>query len=250
MSHVRAANEPATAPAAATAAPPPESKKDPTVFELFHKGGPVMYILLASSVFALAIIFERALSLRRRKVIPDGFLAGLKAVYKDPVADRDKAMAYCRAHDSAIARMVIAFVKRLPRGFVAAEKAVEDAGGNEALRLRTNLRMFYAIGSAATLLGLIGTIAGMIRAFQQTAKAGDASNKVELLSEGIYEAMVCTFGGLAVAILVTVFYYYFISRVEKLITQINDELTRFADEYGLMPESSDELAATSSLPRL
>ena len=62
------------------------------------------------------------------------------------------------------------------------------------------MRFFYSIGSVATLLGLIGTIAGMIKAFMVTAKAGDAGNKVELLSTGIYEAMVCTFGGLAVAV--------------------------------------------------
>ena len=100
------------------------------------------------------------------------------------------------------------------------------------MRLRANLRVFYAIGSVATLLGLLGTIAGMIRAFMATAEAGEAANKVQLLSTGIYEAMVCTFAGLAVAILVTAFYYYFVGRIEKLVTQINDELTAFADEHG------------------
>ena len=147
-----------------------------------------------------------------------------------------------------MARMVAAFLRRLPRGFAAAEKALEDAGGNEALRLRANLRVFYAIGSVATLLGLLGTIAGMIRAFMATAEAGEAANKVQLLSTGIYEAMVCTFGGLAVAILVTTFYYYFVGRIEKLVTEINDELTAFADEYGFNAEADDNL--TAAFPRL
>jgi biopolymer transport protein ExbB/TolQ len=65
-----------------------------------------------------------------------------------------------------------------------------------------------------------------------TAEAGEAANKVQLLSTGIYEAMVCTFAGLAVAILVTAFYYYFVGRIEKLVTEINDELTAFADGHG------------------
>ena len=253
MSQVKAAGaQPVGTQPAATQSttPKPAEQPDPSLWELHKKGGYVMYALDLCSVIALAIIFERFFSLRRGRVIPTGFMAGLKAVYKDPLEDREKAINYCKANESAMARMVLAFVRRLPRGFASAEKALEDAGGNEALRLRANLRVFYAIGSVATLLGLIGTIAGMIKAFMQTAKAGDAENKVQLLSEGIYEAMVCTFGGLAVAILVTSFYYYFIGRIESLITQINDELTVFAEEYGLAPETDDELATTSALPRL
>jgi biopolymer transport protein ExbB len=246
---------PSTGPAQADDTAPPgdalakgrESIK--FLWDLFLKGGYVMWVLGACSVLALAIIFERLYSLRRGRVIPSKFLPGLRAILRSPRYDRESAIEYCRLDDSPLAHMVSAFFKRLPRGFVAAEKALEDAGGNEALKLRQNLRMLYAIGSAATLLGLIGTIAGMIKAFMVTARAGNADNKVELLSTGIYEAMVCTFGGLAVAILVTIFYYYFVGKVEKLVSDINDELARFADEYGLRAESSDELDTTSGMPR-
>lgn len=243
---------PAGDAAPAPAAPAAASDKfaSPSLWELFRKGGAVMWVLAACSVIALAIIFERLYALRRNQVIPHNFLAGLKTVFRDPRYGREAALEYCRANDSPMARMVTAFIKRLPRGFESAEKALEDAGGNEALKLRQNLRMLYAIGSAATLLGLVGTIAGMIKAFMVTAKAGNADNKVELLSTGIYEAMVCTFGGLAVAILVTIFYYYFVGRVEKLVGEINDELTRFSDEYGLNAESSEELGTTAVLPGL
>ena len=105
-----------------------------------------------------------------------------------------------------------------PRGsthaarFDAAEKAIEDAGANEALKLRRNMRFLYALGSVSTLLGLIGTITGMIRAFQAAAVGG--IGRVNQLSTGIYEAMVNTFGGLAVAIVVTIFYYFFVGRIE------------------------------------
>ena len=243
---------PAAAPADGGAAPAPEAEKksdDKNLWDLFNAGGVVMYILGGASVIAVAIIFERLYSLRRAVIIPRDFMPGLKAVLTDPRdgAQRRVAIDYCRTNDSPIARMVVAFIKRLPRGFEAAEKALEDAGGNEALKLRSNMRMFYAIGSVATLLGLIGTIKGMILAFMNTAKAGDASNKVELLSKGIYEAMVCTFGGLAVAILVTVFYYFFVGRIVKLIGDINDELTRFSDEYSLNAESALELGVTHAL---
>lgn len=224
---------------AATTDPAPAPPARPTLWELHEKARPVIYALDACSILALAIVFERLAALRRSRVIPPGFLPSLRAVYRDPSADRERALEYCRANDSPTARMVAAFVRRRPGGFAAAEKALEDAGGNEALRLRTNLRALYAIGSVATLLGLLGTIAGMIRAFMATAEAGEAANKVQLLSTGIYEAMVCTFGGLAVAILVTVFYYYFLGRIEKLITAINDELAAFADEKGTGAGATD-----------
>jgi biopolymer transport protein ExbB len=231
-----AATAPAVNAAAATptAAPAAESS-EMSLWELHNKGKPWIYALDACSVLAVAIILERLFSLRKGKVLPSSFLAGLRAVYRDPTRDRLQAIAYAESDGSAMGRMVAAYFKRLPHGVPAAEKAMEDTGANEALRLRTNLRVFYAIGSAATLIGLLGTIAGMIRAFQTTAKAGDAANKVELLSTGIYEAMVCTFGGLAVAILVTIFYYYFVGRAEKLVTDMNEEVGRFGEEFGASP---------------
>lgn len=245
------ATAPATAPAqpaaAATTADPATAEENPNLFELFRKGGPVMWVLAASSVFALAIVIERFYALRRGQVIPPGFMDGLRHAAPDPRVYREAALNYCRQHDSPIGRMVAAGIKKLPRGHAAAEKAIEDAGANEALKLRANMRILYAIGSVATLLGLIGTIAGMIRAFMATAAHGEAENKVKLLSTGIYEAMVCTFGGLAVAILCTVFYYWFVGRIEKLVADVNDELTRFSDAYGFNAESTDELRAGADL---
>jgi biopolymer transport protein ExbB len=135
----------------------------------------------------------------------------------------------CQHNDSALARMLAAGIKRLPRGVPAAEKAIEDAGANEALRLRRNMRFLYALGSVATLLGLIGTISGMIKAFQNAATSGPVDP--HKLSTGIYEAMVNTFAGLAVAIIVTTFYYFFVGRIERLISELNDALTQFSDDF-------------------
>src|SRR5206468_1427325 len=168
-------------------------------------------------------------TLRRSSVIPAGFIAGLLGVFRDPVEDRQQAIAYCKAHDSSLARVVLAGLNRLPRGPAAAEKAGEDAGANEALKLRKNVRMLYAFGSVATLLGLIGTISGMIKAFQ--VAAGGGLGKAELLAKGIYEAMVNTFGGLAVAIVCTAFYYLFLGRIERLVADMNDAFAEFGDRY-------------------
>lgn len=218
-----------TAPAAGAAPTTAPVTEKVTLLQLFHNGGIFMYPLAASSVLAIAIVLERFIALRRSRVNPASFLPGLRAAYRDPVRDREAAMAYCRADDSSIARLVMAGVRKMPMGAAAVERAIEDAGANEAIKLRRNLRMLYAIGSVATLLGLIGTISGMIQAFQ--VASGGGMGKTELLSKGIYEAMVCTFAGLAVAIVTTTFYYFFVGRVERLVSDMNDELDVFAEHY-------------------
>ena len=207
-----------------------------TLFELFRAGGSFMYALLACSVLSVAIIIERFISLRRSAVVPTGFMAGLRGVFRDPREDRQAALEYCQANDSAMARVVAAGVKRLPHGPAATEKAAEDAGANEALKLRRNIRMLYALGSIATLLGLIGTISGMIKAFQ--VAAGGGLGKAELLAKGIYEAMVNTFGGLAVAIVCTAFYYYFLGRIERLVGEMNEAFAEFGERYVTPPPTT------------
>jgi biopolymer transport protein ExbB len=215
----------ATQPATAAKTP------DISVFQLFFKGGFFMYPLALCSVVAIGIIFERFAALARKRVLPGAFVPGLRGVFKDPQEDRDAALTYCKSHDSPLARVIAAGIRRLPRGWSAAEKAIEDEGGNQALRLRHNMRFLYALGSVATLLGLIGTISGMIKAFQVAAVAG--VGRVDQLSTGIYEAMTCTFAGLAVAVVVTLFYYFFMGRIERLVGEMNDTVNQFANDYGI-----------------
>jgi biopolymer transport protein ExbB len=227
----RQAGVPATSPASSETVPSAADKQ--TLWELFQAGGLFMWALLFCSILAIAIIIERAVSLRRSAVVPAGFMPGLLGVLRDPVEDRQQAIQHARGSDSAIARVVTAGLNRLPRGPLAAEKSMEDAGANEALKLRRNIRMLYALGSVATLLGLIGTISGMIKAFQ--VASGGGMGKAELLAKGIYEAMVCTFGGLAVAIVCTGFYYFFLGRIERLVGDMNDALADFGDRIASAP---------------
>jgi biopolymer transport protein ExbB len=206
--------------------------------DLFRAGGVFMYPLLLCSILAVAIVAERFVSLRRSKVVPAGFMPGLTGVLRDPREDRQAALQFCDRYDASIARIVAAGIKRMARGPAAVEKAVEDAGANEAIKLRRNLRALYALGSVGTLLGLIGTISGMIKAFQVASAGG--LGKSELLSKGIYEAFVCTFGGLAVAIIATAFYYYFLGKIEGYVSELNDEINEFADQYVHTDAAADE----------
>ena len=233
-----------------TASAAPVAQDTPAVpklspIELFFRGGFFMYPLAACSILSVALIIERFAAVRRKRVIPSGFISGLKAIYQDVREDRDRALEYCEKHDSPLARMIAAGIRRLPRGYAAAEKAIEDAGGNEALKLRQNMRFLYSMGSVATLLGLIGTISGMIKAFQVASVAGPGH--ADLLSKGIYEAMINTFAGLAVAIVVTIFYYFLIGRIEKLVAEMNDSVNEFGRDIGFDASPDEEVAATSTL---
>src|SRR5688572_16988229 len=100
-----------TAPADATATPPPAKAEQTTVFQLFVKGGFFMYPLALCSILAVGIIFERSMALRRSRVIPPAFVPGLKAAAKDVREDRDAALAYCKRHDSPIARVMAAGIR-------------------------------------------------------------------------------------------------------------------------------------------
>ena len=103
----------------------------------------------------------------------------------------------------------------------------------------------YSLGTVSTLLGLIGTIGGMIRAFHVASVLGPGHTAE--LSEGIYEAMVNTFAGLAIAIVVTLFYYLFIGRIEKLVSEMNDAVNEFGRDIGLDASPSGEANATATL---
>src|SRR5665213_1033998 len=187
--------------------------------DLIKKAGYFIYPLALCSILSVAIIIERLVALQRRNVIPTGFISGLRAVSQDPTEDREQALRYCEQNDSALGRIIAAGIRRLPRGVAAAEKSMEDAGANEALKLRQNLRFLYSMGNVATLLGLIGTISGMIHAFHVASVLGPGHE--DKLSEGIYEAMVNTFAGLAIAIVVTVFYYFLVGRIERLVSELS-----------------------------
>lgn len=226
-------------PPPASSGPPPASSEPPTlsVWDLYQRGGIFMYPLTLCSILAVALIIERFVALRRSVVSPTGLLHELRRIAGDLAQDRSAALALCAQNDSALSRMLAAGIKRWPRGPQAVEKAIEDASATEALRLRRNMRFLYSLGAVATLLGLIGTISGMIKAFEVAAASG--TGDVHKLSRGIYEAMVNTYGGLAVAIVVTVFYYLLMGVIDRRIADINAQLEAFSESFGLLDEPAD-----------
>ncbi|MEX2212873.1 MAG: MotA/TolQ/ExbB proton channel family protein [Phycisphaeraceae bacterium] len=232
-SHVLAqAVDPAAPPAGALAAGPPAPEDDNSFLGLMLKGGWMMIPIGLCSLAGGALIIERCFALRRKGIAPTGFLEGLKGVFHG-VEDRDAALQYCRSRHLPIARICAMGIRKMPQGVEAVEQSIEDAGANEVAKLRRNLKLIFGIASIAPMLGLLGTVWGMIEAFQAAAEQGlgGGGTGAKGLAKGIYEALVTTFAGLSVAIPILVFYYYFQGKIEKVVTDLNDVSEEFIENY-------------------
>ena len=202
-----------------------------SVWDFVVKGGPMMIPIGICSLVALTVIVERLLSLRRSRVIPPDFLSGVKEVLDDQSDDRAKAVEYCESNGSPIAGIFAVGIKRLGEPIELLEKHVQEAGERVVLKLRKYLRMLSVIAAIAPLMGLLGTIFGMIKAFQTVAVSGEALGKTELLAKGIYEAMNTTAGGLMVAIPVLIGYHWISAKIDHLVSEMDQMTVEFIEEY-------------------
>ena len=217
----------AAAPAAEEGAEA-QGQAPPTVFELLEKGGPVMYPIYLCSFLMVAFAIERAVSLRRGKVLPADFVRNLRGLTSAQPLDKDKILTYCQANASPIARIFRSAVKRLHRPLPEIEKTIEDAGAKEVRLLKRNTRVLAGVASVAPLLGLLGTVLGMISAFKDISM-GEALGKADILASGIYEALVTTAAGLTVAIPSLVLYLVFVARIDKLVAEMDDLTLEFVE---------------------
>lgn len=219
------------APAGATGqdAGPARKAVKMSMLELVRMGGYFMIPIGVCSLLGLAVIIERSIALRRGAVLPKGFMDGLKGVFKHDGEDRRAGLEYCNTRDCPISRVAAAGIRKLHRDEQSVEQAIEDAGANEVAKLRRHLRMLYGVASVSPMLGLLGTVWGMILAFQVASQQG--LGKASGLATGIYEALVTTFAGLCVAIPALIFYYYFMGKIERILSEINDVSVEFLEHY-------------------
>ena len=217
----------------------PESVQVQSVWDFIQKGGLMMIPIGLCSLVALTVIVERLISLRRSKVIPPRFQPGLQRLLKDNPDDTARAIAYCSKDGSPVANVFAAGIKKLNRSEEIVEKHIQEAGEREVLKLRKYLRSLSVIASVSPLLGLLGTIFGMITAFQTVAMSAEALGKTELLAEGIYAAMITTAAGLSVAIPVLISYHWISARIDRLVMDIDRMSMEFIEEFaegGLVSE--------------
>jgi len=209
--------------------------KGRSLLDLLKAGGTIMYPLVLCSLLGVTFALLRGLEYRQRVLFPESFFEGLKekisgrgsspakgVEYCDDLIENDRYLAYS-------ARMCRAGLKKVGEGSAEVEKAVETAGMMEVDRLKRGLRGMQVIIAVAPLLGLVGTVYGMIGAFQSMESAGVDIDKVEMLSKGIYEALVTTATGLTIAIPLLVIHHVLKNKVDVLAEDFNGLALQFMD---------------------
>lgn len=190
------------------------------LWEVIRDGGPLMLPIALCSFLLLVFVFERAISLRRGRVIPGPFVRRFLQQLNERQLSREEALKLCEKNQSPVAEVFAAAVRKWGRSSVEVEQAVLDQGERTTNNLRRYLRLFNVISTISPLMGLLGTVLGMIRAFNAIATA-DAMGRPELLAAGISQALLTTAAGLSVAIPAFIAYMFFVSRVDRMIMDID-----------------------------
>jgi biopolymer transport protein ExbB len=188
--------------------------------KIVKDAGPLMYAILFCSFLLVAFTLERTISLRRRRVIPRPFVTRFLQQLREGQLDREEALALCEENGSPVSQVFAGAVRKWGRPGVEVEQGVIDAGERVTNGLRHYLRIFYGVATVGPLLGLMGTVLGMIQTFNAIA-THDALGRAELLAGGIAKALLNTAGGLAIAIPASIFYVFFISRVDRLVMEVD-----------------------------
>ncbi len=222
-------------------------------WDLVKEGGPLMYPIFFVSVVAAAFAFERILGLRRRKVMPTELISALASLSSQKGGiDPRQAYRLCQAYPSAAANVLKSMLLKVGRPHAEVEKAVEKASEREAARLYYNVRWLNISTAVAPMLGLLGTIQGMIYAFFVTANMPLEARKTEQLAHGIYTALVTTFAGLSVAIPCAIVAHLLEGRILRLLGELDDivmgllpQLERFEGRLRVSKDQLDSADADS-----
>ncbi|HOE67692.1 MAG TPA: MotA/TolQ/ExbB proton channel family protein [Candidatus Hydrogenedentes bacterium] len=207
-----------------------------TPIEIIWQGGPLMWPILLCSIIALAITIERLYSLRKADVEMREFMDAMRTLLRQNRAQ--EAADVCETTEGPLPRVAKAGLLKQDRGKADIRAAIEDAGHLEVPRLERYLAGLATCANVAPLLGLLGTVTGMIKAFHKIAALQGQVNPADL-AEGVSNALITAAAGLTVAIPALVAYNYFVTRVDNMILEMEvrsselvDLLTRGRDGLG------------------
>ncbi|MDA0657513.1 MAG: MotA/TolQ/ExbB proton channel family protein [Planctomycetota bacterium] len=196
---------------------------------LIWRGGPLMIVLGVFSVAVVAISIDRWMALRDSQLMPNSLLSSLGELTESKQG-LDPSIAYlvCQDHPSATANVLRAMLLKVGRPQAEVDRVAAEAAQREASRLFANARWLALIAAIAPLVGLLGTVWGLIQAFYESTHIAGDQNRADLLSGGIYEALVTTLGGLVVAIPAATLAHYFEVRIERAFHRIDELLLNMA----------------------
>ncbi len=205
------------------------------MLDLFVQGGFAMYPLLILSVITVGIAIERVVYLRRARTDADEFMGVINGFLSRNALD--DAYKHCESTSGPISTIIQSGLRNQRRGRQEVVRAIEDAGALEVAKLEKGILVLQTISKIAPLIGLFGTVTGMIRSFQAMGAAGENPTKV---AAGIAEALVATAAGLVVAIPAYFLSFYFLNKVTKFMMDMQKSSINFLDVLGEMEEKVAE----------
>jgi biopolymer transport protein ExbB len=181
------------------------------------------------SIVALGYALERWVALRRERVMPRDFVSRFLDRLASGKLDRDRAAELCRANESVAARIFLRAVLCWGQPAGSIRQAVAGEAASEVLDFKRNIRVLNATATLAPLLGLLGTVVGLIEAFDALGGRSAGSGKGEALAHGISLALMTTAFGLLIAVLSVTFYYFLLNRVDVLVRELDQHVSRIID---------------------
>ena len=197
------------------------------MLDMAIKGGWIMIVLGVLSVVCFYILFERNYMIRKAGKEDPMFMERIKDYIHS--GEIKAAINYCRTMNTPSARMIEKGISRLGRPINDVQAAIENVGNIEVAKLEKGLTVMATISGGAPMLGFLGTVTGMVRAFYEMANAGSGNIDITLLSGGIYEAMITTVGGLIVGIFAMFAFLYLVMLVDRVVNKMESRTMEFMD---------------------
>lgn len=203
-----------------------DAPEEMSLWAMAMKGGWIMVVLGLMSLVCFYILFERNFVIRKAGKEDPQFMDKIR----DYIADGElkAAISYCRGVNTPSARMIEKGISRLGHPANDVQAAIENVGNIEVAKLEKGMTIMATISSGAPMLGFLGTVTGMVRAFWQMANAGNNID-ITLLSGGIYEAMITTVGGLVVGIIAMFSYNYLVTLIDGVVNKMEAKTLAFMD---------------------
>jgi biopolymer transport protein ExbB len=201
--------------------------------ELLAKGGIFVYLIFVFSIFSIGIFIEKLWSLRASKILPDSFIIAIEGLLRN--RDFEKSLELCKKDNSSIARIVFVAINNIGKDLDTIKELIESAGKEEIIRLSRFEEGMSAVAATTPLLGLLGTVFGIIKAFNVIA-AGGIGNP-SLLANGISEALSATAAGLSAAVISYIAYKYIDGKLTKISVALSSTAGRI---LSIMPSKGND----------
>jgi biopolymer transport protein ExbB len=222
------------------AAPSPQSLVQ-ILFSGGRLGTAIMLVLIGLSLTAAYLVFDNLMLVRRTQLLPEGLSDDVRGLVQE--GDLRRAATACNDRPSFLAFVLLRGLSEVEGGWVEVEKAMEDATAEQAARLFRRVEFLSVIGNIAPMVGLLGTVSGMLLAFREVAQTEGSAGAAQL-ADGIYQALVTTVVGLTIAIPALGAFALFRSRVDQLVAE-----AAYAALHALSPLKQRRLLAASAPPQ-